>query len=76
MAIGIALVYRATRDSGGPEDRYALEQVALPTGSEVVSVSAAEGLVTVTFLWEGETLTAIFDGATGDELAQFAVVAE
>lgn len=73
IAIGGALVYRASRDDGGPVARYKLEAVTLPAGAEVVSVSTGEGLVTVTYRLAGKTEVMIADGVSGAAAKSFEV---
>jgi hypothetical protein len=63
MAIGFALVYRATRDAPPPT---IAETVALPAGAEVVSSVVSEGRINVTYALEGLVTLALFDAATGE----------
>ena len=66
IAIGAALVYRATRDDRpGPEAAYAAATLAVPAGAEILSAAAADGLITVTFRIDGAVQLRIYDGATG-----------
>lgn len=76
IAIVGALVYRATRDGGGPETRYAVESIGLPSGAEVVSAVLAEGMVTLTFKLGDTTEIRLLDGKTGATLRQIAVTDE
>lgn len=76
IAIGGALVYRAMRDDDAPQARYGLEAVSLPSGASVISASAAEGLVTVTYALDGTTHVLIVDGRNGETVSSFAVVSE
>ena len=76
IAIGAALVYRAMRDDDTPAARYGLEAVSLPGGASVISASAADGLVTVTYTLEGAIKVLIVDGRTGETVSTFAVVSE
>lgn len=74
IAVVGALVYRAYRDSGEADTRYALEQASLPSGADLVSVSTAEGLVTLAYTIDGKTEVRIIDGTTGELVRHFAVV--
>ncbi len=76
IAVVGALVYRAYRDSGEPDTRYALEQAGLPAGADLVSASTAEGLVTLAYKIDGATQVRVIDGKTGELVSQFAIVAE
>ena len=73
IAIGGALVYRAMRDDSPATDRYALESVTLPSGASVISTSAGDGLVTITYRLDDETQVRILDGTTGETVGQFSV---
>ncbi len=74
MAIGIALVYRLTRDPPPPTPVFA-ERVAVPAGAEVVSALAAGGEIQVMYVLDGETVLAVFDGGTG-EISRQVVIGE
>jgi hypothetical protein len=76
IAIGGALVYRATRDTGGPSQTYAVEQVALPVGAEIVSAVASDGFVTVTYRLGPQTQIRLYDGKTGEMRRQMEIVSE
>ena len=76
IAIGGALVYRAMRDDDAPTARYGLETVSLPSGASVISATAAEGLVTVTYALDGKTQVQIVDGRTGETVSSFAIMSE
>ncbi len=76
IAIGGALVYRATRDSGDAADRYVLEAVMLPAGASVVSVSVGDGLVTVTYRLGEAIEVRIVDGRSGETVDRFGIVSE
>ena len=64
MAIGLALVYRLTRDAPLAEPVLAAE-LSLPAGAQVVSALLSEGSVNVTYTSNGETVLALFDPETG-----------
>ena len=72
MAIGIALVYRAMRDTPPPA---LAESVVLPPGAEVVSALVSEGAINVTYTVDGVTTLALFDQGTG-ELTRAVVLGE
>lgn len=72
IAIAFALVYRATRDTGLPADRYALGEIALPAGADVVSIVPSEGMVAVTYRVGGVTQLRLIDGKTGKVLRDIA----
>jgi hypothetical protein len=77
IAIGGALVYRATRDSGGsPGADYAIASLRLPQGAEIVSASAGDGLLTLAYRVGPVTSIRIFDGRTGELLREVPLVAE
>lgn len=76
IAVVGALVYRAYRDTGGPDTRYSLEQASVPSGADLISASTAEGLITLAYKVDGKTQVRVVDGKTGDLVSQFAVVAE
>jgi hypothetical protein len=76
IAIGGALVYRATRDEGGVAVRYAVDTLRLPASAEVLSSSAAEGLVTVTYRVGSAVSIRVFDGKTGTVAREIHLVAE
>lgn len=63
MAIAFALVYRVMRDAPPPA---VAETVSVPAGAEVVSALVADGTVNVTYVIDGETVLALYDGANGE----------
>ncbi len=73
IAIGVALVYRATRDQ--PPTVYAAEALQLPQGAEVISAIASGGMVTVTYRLGPATQVRLFDEA-GTLQRQFDIVVE
>lgn len=76
IAIGGALVYRASRDDGGANTAYALQSVKLPAGAETLSASAADGKVTVTYRSGADVEARVFDAQTGEQIGQFAIETE
>lgn len=77
IAIGGALVYRATRDDGpSAAPDYAIAALRLPQGAEIISASAADGLLTLAYRVGPVTSIRIFDGRTGEMLREVPVVAE
>jgi len=76
IAIGAALVYRATRDAPPQEVIYATDALRLPQGAQVVSAIASGGTVTVTYTLGPATQVRLFSGETGAMLRQFDLVFE
>jgi hypothetical protein len=74
MVVMIVLVYRLSRDDGPPADPYALAEVDVPAGAQVVSAVAADGLVSVTYTVEGRTVLRVFNGADGALVRELALV--
>ncbi len=74
MVVAVALVYRAGRSEEAPASPYALAQVELPAGAQIVSAVAADGLVSVTFTAEGRTVLRVFDGASGALVRELTLV--
>lgn len=68
IAITGALVYRATRNSGSPADKYALGEISLPAGADVVAIVPSEGMIAVTYKVGGVTQLRLIDGKTGKVL--------
>lgn len=69
IAVGAVIVYKS-QPAGGTNSsdkgsEYALAKLQLPAGAEIVSVVAADGVVTVTYKVAGATTVEIFDGKTG-----------
>lgn len=75
MAIGAALVYRATRDDSKPVGSYVEHALAVPAGAEVVSAASDNGTVTITYKLGGATQVRIYD-AEGKITGQFDIVTE
>jgi hypothetical protein len=76
IAIGGALVYRATRDTTGPSTTYSVQSLALPTGAQILSAVASDGLVTLTFRVGTATQLRLYDGKTGEMRRQMEIVTE
>lgn len=80
IIIGVALVYRSSRDSGGtPADAgaaYSAAAVKVPAGATIVSAVAAGGQISVTYKNGAATSLRIFDGKTGAILREVPVVSE
>ncbi|MEO8884239.1 MAG: hypothetical protein ABI377_12635 [Devosia sp.] len=79
IVIGGALVYRATKDSGGaPADAaaYTAAAVRIPVGATIVSMVAVGGDISVTYKNGSATSLRIFDGKTGAILREIPVVSE
>lgn len=77
IAIGGALVYRASRDDGnGSTSGYAAAAVKIPQGAQVVSAVAAGGQISVTYKNGAATSLRVFDGKTGAILREIPVVSE
>jgi hypothetical protein len=72
IAIGGALVYRATRDAPATTT-FEADALQLPQGSEVISAIASAGTVTVTYKIGPATQVRIFDN-TGKMIRQFDIV--
>ncbi len=82
IAIGIALVYRSSRDTPPaepveaiapvvieqPGDAYAAPELKIPADAQILSASAGEGLVSVTYMSGAITSVRIYDGKTGQVL--------
>jgi hypothetical protein len=75
IAIGGALVYRATRDAPAPPTTFEADALQLPQGAEVISAIASGGLVTVTYKIGPATQVRLFD-ETGKMTRQFDIVIE
>ncbi len=79
IAIGGALVYRASRDSGGSPPQgadYVIAALKVPAGAEIVSAVAADGSLTVTYKMGAMTSVRIFDGKSGEMIREIPVVSE
>lgn len=78
IAIGGALVYRASQNSGSSPTGadYVIAAMPIPAGAEVVSAVAADGRVTLTYRLGSMTSVRIFDGKSGAMLREIPVVSE
>jgi hypothetical protein len=76
IAIGGALVYRASQSSSAPGGDYVIAAMKIPAGGEVVSAVAAGGQVTLTYKLGAMTSVRIFDGKTGEMVREIPVVSE
>lgn len=76
IAVGGALVYRASQSETKPGGDYVIAALKIPQGSEVVSAVAADGRVTLTYRLGAMTSVRIFDGKTGELVREIPVVTE
>ncbi|HVY52067.1 MAG TPA: hypothetical protein VHA07_10980 [Devosia sp.] len=80
LAIGGVIVYKSMQTTGGTSatslSDYSLASVKVPAGAEVISASAAGGMLTVTFRNGQTTSIRIFDGRTGEMLREVPLVSE
>jgi hypothetical protein len=77
IAIGGALVYRASQDGGsGAGDDYTIASLQVPQGAEIISAVAADGQLTVTYRAGATTSVRIFDGRSGDLVREIPVLSE
>jgi hypothetical protein len=76
IAIGGALVYRASHGGGGGGGDYTIASMRIPAGAEIVSAVAADGKVTITYRAGPMTSVRIFDGRSGDLIREVPVVSE
>lgn len=76
IAIGGALVYRASQSDGKDSGDYVIAALKIPGGSEVVSAVAADGRLTVTYKLGAMTSVRIFDGKSGEMIREIPVVSE
>lgn len=76
IAIAGALVYRVTRDGGGPAAKYSLSAIKLPAGAALISALPGSGMISVTYDIAGEKFVRFIDGKTGETLHEIAVVSE
>lgn len=75
MAVAIALVYRLNREDPGAGP-YAITEIALPAGAELISAAAGDGQVTLTYREGTSTRIRIVDGRDGAVIADIAVTGE
>ena len=76
IAVGVAVVYRASQSSDRGGSEYSLAMLRIPQGGEVVSAVAADGRLSVTYRLGTATSVRIFDGKTGDMIREIPVVGE
>jgi hypothetical protein len=80
LAVGGGIVYKSMQTPDGAPDSsataYSLAQVKVPAGAEVISATAADGTLTVTFRNGQTTSIRIFDGRSGEMLREVPVVSE
>ncbi|MDF2984421.1 MAG: hypothetical protein K0Q69_4193 [Devosia sp.] len=76
IAIGGALVYRASQSDSKAGSDYVIAALKIPAGGEVVSAVAADGRVTVTYKLGPITSVRIFDGKSGEMIREVPVVSE
>ncbi|WP_029040363.1 DUF6476 family protein [Cucumibacter marinus] len=75
MAVAVALVYRLNREEPGAGP-YAITEIALPADAELVSASAGDGQVTLTYHEGDATRIRVVDGRDGTVIADIAVIGE
>lgn len=76
IAIGGALVYRASQSDSKAGGDYVIAALKIPTGGDVISAVAADGRVTVTYKLGAMTSVRIFDGKSGEMIREIPVVSE
>jgi hypothetical protein len=76
IAVGGALVYRASQSEPKPGGDYVIASLKIPEGGQVVSAVAADGQVTLTYRLGAMTSVRIFDGKTGELVREIPVVSE
>jgi hypothetical protein len=77
IAIGVALVYRASRDGAPPQGAdYVIAALKVPDGAEIVSAVAADGQLTVTYRLGPMTSVRIYDGKSGEMIREIPVLSE
>jgi len=76
MAIVLALVYRATRDEESAASRYSLQEISIPAGAQVLSVTPVNNVIVVTYQNNGDTVMRILDTVTGETMKEIPVVEE
>ena len=78
IAIGGALVYRASQSGSAPATgaAYVIASMKIPAGAEIISAVAADGQLTVTYKAGPMTSVRIFDGKTGEMVREIPVVSE
>ncbi len=76
IAVGGALVYRASQSDPKAGSDYVIAALKIPQGGEVVSAVAADGRLTVTYRLGALTSVRIFDGKSGELIREIPVVSE
>ncbi|MDB5542065.1 MAG: hypothetical protein JWQ89_3792 [Devosia sp.] len=76
IAVGAAIVYRASQSEGKGGGDYVIASLQIPAGGEVISAVAADGRVTVTYKLGAMTSVRIFDGKSGGMIREIPVVSE
>ena len=76
IAVGGALVYRASQSDTKVGGDYGFAKLSIPVGGEVVSAVAADGRITVTYTLGATTSVRIFDGKSGDMIRDIPVLSE
>ncbi|MEO8758361.1 MAG: DUF6476 family protein [Devosia sp.] len=78
IAVAGVLVYKSTQSSPAVPSgaQYSLAAVKVPSGAEIISATAADGRLTVTYRSGQATSIRIFDGRTGEIVREIPVVSE
>lgn len=76
IAVGGALVYRASQSDTKSGGDYVIAMMRIPPGGDVVSAVAADGKVTVTYKVGAMTSVRIFDGKSGEMVREIPIVSE
>ena len=78
LAVGGALIYRATTDTSKPASGsdYVIAALKVPQDAQIISAVAADGKLTVTFKAGSMTSVRIFDGKTGAMLREIPVLSD
>lgn len=73
LAVAGALVYRVSRTDEAT-DRYALEQIVVPQGAEVLAIVPDGSLLAVTYRLDGQTHFMLLNGSDGTVVEDIPVV--
>lgn len=76
MAVVLVVVYRLVSMGDDVADQFALQEISLPSGAQIVSAQAQDGVLTITYTADGAQGIRIFDGETGELVREIAVVTE
>lgn len=76
IAVGGAVVYRASQGESKAGGDYVIASLQIPQGGEVVSAVAADGNITVTYKLGAMTSVRVFDGKSGELIREIPVVSE